>query len=51
MLKLGMSYEMKGEAEKARQTYEKLGREFPDSEASSSALQYLRLLDLKTQKG
>jgi TolA-binding protein len=51
LLKLGVAYEQKGEVDKARQTYEKLGREFPDSDASSSAQQYLRLLDLKTQKG
>ena len=51
LLKLGVAFEQKGEADKARQTYEKLGREFPNSEASASAQQYLRLLDLKTQKG
>jgi TolA-binding protein len=50
LLKLGVAFELKGEADKARQTYEKLGREFPDSEASSSARQYLRLLELKSQR-
>jgi len=51
MLKLGVAYELKGQADKAKQTYEKIGRDFPGSEASSSAQQYLRLLELKSQQG
>lgn len=51
LLKLGLAHELKGETEKARQTYEKLAREFPQSEASTSAQQYLRLLDLKGKQG
>ncbi len=49
-LKLGICYELKGDSAKARETYEKVGREFPDSEASTSAQQYLRLMDLNAQK-
>lgn len=49
MLKSGIAYEIKGDAAKARETYEKLGREFPQTEAASSATQYLRLLDMKTR--
>jgi TolA-binding protein len=51
LLKLGVVYEQKGEADKARQAYEKLAKEFPNTDASTSAQQYLRLLDLKSQKG
>ncbi|MBX3022315.1 MAG: tetratricopeptide repeat protein [Bdellovibrionales bacterium] len=51
MLKLGVAYELKGQADKAKQTYEKVGRDFPGSEASTSAQQYLRLLELKPQQG
>lgn len=50
-LKLGIALELKGDAVKARQTYEKIGREFPNTDASSSAQQYLRLLELKSQQG
>lgn len=50
LLKLGLCYEVKGNAEKARETYEKLGREFPDTEASTTAQQYLRLLALNAHK-
>lgn len=49
-LKLGICYEIKGDLAKARETYEKVGREFPNTEASTSAGQYLRLLDLNSQK-
>lgn len=49
-LKLGICYEVKGDVNKARETYEKVGREFPNTEASASAQQYLRLLDLNSQK-
>jgi predicted negative regulator of RcsB-dependent stress response len=50
LLKLGVCYDLKGNNDKARETFEKLGREFPETEASATAQQYLRLLDLKSQK-
>lgn len=50
LLKLGVCYELKGDAAKAREMYEKLSHEYPRTEASQSAQQYLRLLDLKTQQ-
>ncbi len=46
ILKLGLAHEMKGDRVKAKDAYERLGREFPESEASNSARQYLRLLEL-----
>lgn len=49
LLKLGVAYEAKGEPNLAKENYEKLTREFPNTEASTSAQQYLRLLDLKGQ--
>ncbi len=49
MLKSGIAYEIKGDATKAKETYEKLGRDFPNTEASSSASQYLRLLEMKAR--
>ena len=49
MLKSGIAFEIKGDATKAKETYEKLGREYPNTEASSSATQYLRLLDMKAR--
>lgn len=51
MLKLGIAYELLGDQAKAKETYEKLGREFPNSEASGSATQFLRLLELKSKQG
>ncbi len=51
MLKLGIAYEMKGDPTKARETYEKLGRDYPNTEASNSATQFLRLLELKSKQG
>ncbi len=51
MLKLGIAYELKGDATKAKETYEKLGREYPNTEASNSATQFLRLLELKSKQG
>lgn len=51
MLKLGIAYELKGDAGKAKETYEKLGREYPNTEASNSATQFLRLLELKSKQG
>ena len=48
MLKLGLAQEMQGDKAKARATYEKLGREFPTSEASATGQQYLRLMDLSS---
>lgn len=50
LLKLGLAYELKGDGEKARETYEKVGREFPETEASSTAQQYIRLLELNAVK-
>lgn len=50
MLKLGIALEVKGDRAKARETYERLGREFPNTEASTSAQQYLRLLELSQPK-
>ena len=50
LLKLGVCYELKGDAIKARETYERVGREFPETEASNSANQYLRLLELSDKK-
>lgn len=51
LLKIGIAYEMKGDQAKARETYEKLSKEFPDSESSKSAQQYMRLLEIKPQQG
>lgn len=51
LLKAGVAWEVKGDVAKARETYEKLSREHPNTEASTSAQQYLRLIDLKDQKG
>lgn len=50
LLKLGLSYELKGDQAKARNTYEKLVREFPETEASTTGQQYLRLLELNAHK-
>ncbi len=49
LLKLGLCFELKGDLPKARATYERVGREFPDTDASQNAQQFLRLLDLKSQ--
>jgi len=49
LLKSGIAYEIKGDLNKARDTYEKLGREYPNTEASAAAAQYLRLLELKSR--
>lgn len=52
LLKLGVAYEVKGDKVKARESYQRLEREFPNTEASTSAQQYLRLLDLnQSQQG
>lgn len=51
MLKSGIALEIKGDGTKAKEIYEKLGREHPNSEASSSAAQFLRLLELKSKQG
>ncbi len=48
LLKLGVALELQGDKAKARDTYEKLNREFPGSEASLTGQQYLRLLDMKS---
>jgi len=49
MLKSGIAYEIKGDTAKARETYEKLSRDFPQSEASGAAAQYLRLMEMKAK--
>jgi TolA-binding protein len=49
MLKTGIAQELKGDKDKARDTYEKIGREYPNTEASAAAAQYLRLLELKAR--
>lgn len=51
MLKLGVAYEMRGDLAKARAAYEKLEMEHPQSEASKTAAQYLRLLDMNPKQG
>lgn len=51
LLKMGIAYELKGEGQKAKDAYEKIGREFPNTESANSAAQYLRLMDIKAQKG
>lgn len=47
MLKSGVAYELKGDLNRARESYEKLSRDFPNTEASNTGQQYKRLLDLK----
>jgi predicted negative regulator of RcsB-dependent stress response len=47
LLKSGVAYEVKGDVARARETYEKLSREYPNTEASTTGQQYKRLLDLK----
>lgn len=47
LLKSGVAYELKGDLARAREAYEKLSRDFPNSEASNTGQQYKRLLDLK----
>ncbi len=51
LLKVGLTYELKGDTLKAKENYEKLQREFPATEAAKSGLQYLRLMDSKSQQG
>lgn len=51
LLKSGFVQELKGDEGKAREAYAKLKAEFPQSEASATAQQYLRLLDLKSKQG
>ena len=51
ILKMGVAYQIKGDAEKAKENYEKVGREFPETEAANSAQQFLRVLELKGQQG
>lgn len=51
MLKSGVVHEMKGDAAKAKATYEQLTRDFPDTEASRSARQYLRILETQSKQG
>jgi TolA-binding protein len=51
MLKMGLASELQGDHQKARETYEKVGREFPNTEASTMAQQYIRLLEMNAQQG
>lgn len=50
LLKTGVAHELKGDSAKAKEVYERLTREFKDTEASTSAQQYLRLLEMKSQQ-
>lgn len=51
MLKLGVAQDLAGDAAAARQTFEKLSREYPGTEASAAAGQSLRVLELQGKKG
>lgn len=51
LVKIGLMQEAKGEVDKARLSYERVGREFPNTEAAISAGQYLRLLGIKSTAG
>ena len=51
LLKKGVALELKGAKDQARSVYEKLSREFPNTEASTTASQYLRYLELKSEQG
>jgi TolA-binding protein len=46
LLKLGVAFETEGDLTKARDYYERVGREFPNTEDSTTAQQYIRLLEL-----
>lgn len=48
LLKMGYCQEVSGDKEKARELYERVGREFPRSEAAQSAQQYLRVMQLNS---
>jgi TolA-binding protein len=50
LLKMGYCQELSGDKEKAREFYERVGREFPRSEAAQSAEQYLRVMQLTSAK-
>jgi len=50
LLKLGFCYEQKGETAKAQESYERIEREFPNTDAAQAAQQYLRILQLKSIK-
>ena len=51
LLKLGLTKDLEGDVNGARDAYQKVGREYPGTEASGSAQNFLRLLGLKAQKG
>ena len=51
LLKLGVARELAGDVDAARESYEKVGRDFPGTEASTSAQNFLRALALKAKKG
>ncbi len=48
LLKLGYSYELKGDLAKAEESYQKVAKDFPNTEAAQSAEQYMRVLRLKS---
>ncbi len=47
-LKLGLAYESKGDLAQARQAFEQLEREFPNSGAAKEGKKYLRALSIKS---
>lgn len=51
LLKLGVAQELSGDLKQAQQTYERIDKEYPNSEASQSAKTHLRFLKLKGQQG
>jgi len=51
LLKQGLTWELKGDREKAKSSYERLSREFPESESAKAAQQQLRFMDLKSEQG
>ncbi len=51
LLKQGIAWELKGDLAKAKDTYENVARSYPNTDASTSASQFLRLLELKSKPG
>lgn len=51
LLKQGLAFELQGDANRARETYEKLRLQFPESEAAKTAQRYIRLLETKATQG
>lgn len=50
LLKIGYCHELTGDLTKARESYEKVEREFPNTEAAQSAQQSMRVMQLKTPR-